>query len=198
MRRIGRKKIPVYSIVATDSRNARDGRYIEDLGRYYPLREPAEVKLDEERALYWLENGAQPSDTVHSILHRRGILLQHHLKKKGESPDEIQRSVEEFRDRMAAEGKDLKMVVEPQGEDALQKERERAEELDEEARLRSQATPLPVDDAVVQEEEPAPAANDEEEGDAPEAETPSGDAESTEAPADESDEVEDESDTKDD
>lgn len=152
MRRLGRKKIPVYSIIATDSRNARDGRYIEDLGRYYPLREPAEVKLDEERALYWLKNGAQPSDTVHSILHRRGILLQHHLQKKGESPDEIQQQVEELRERMAAEGKELKMVVQPRGEDALQKERERAEELDEEAQLRAQATSIPVDDSVVQEE----------------------------------------------
>jgi small subunit ribosomal protein S16 len=153
MRRLGRKKIPVYSIIATDSRNARDGRYIEDLGRYYPLREPAEVKLDEERALYWLKNGAQPSDTVHSILHRRGILLQHHLQKKGESPDEIQKQVEELRERMAAEGKEIKMVVQSRGEDALQKERERAEELDEEAQLRAQATSIPVDDAVVQEEE---------------------------------------------
>lgn len=199
MRRIGRKKIPVYSIVATDSRNARDGRYIEDLGRYYPLREPAEVKLDEERALYWLENGAQPSDTVHSILHRRGILLQHHLKKKGEAPDEIQESVEEFRERMAAEGKDLKMVVEPQGEDALQKERDRAEELDEEARLRSQATPIPVDDAVVQEEESATDADAAEESDASDGEAPAPDAESTEASADAGEEAEgdDEPDAKD-
>jgi len=149
MRRLGRKKIPVFSIVATDSRNARDGRYIEDLGRYYPLREPAEVKLDEERALYWLENGAQTSDTVHSILHRRGILLQHHLQKKGESPDVIEQEVEEFRQRMAEEDKEIKMIVEPEGEDALQKERERAEELDEDARLRAQATPI----SVVQEEE---------------------------------------------
>ena len=155
MRRIGRKKIPVYSIIATDSRNARDGRYIEDLGRYYPLREPAEVKLDEERALYWLENGAQPSDTVHSILHRRGILLQHHLKKKGESPDEIQTQVEELRQRMVAEGKELKMVVDARGEDALAKERERAEDLDEEAQLRAQATSIPVDDDVAEEEDTA-------------------------------------------
>ena len=73
-------------IVAADQRDARDGRYIEDIGRYYPLHEPAEVWLDEERSLYWLENGAQPSDTVRSILHRRGLMLHHHLKKKGEPP----------------------------------------------------------------------------------------------------------------
>jgi small subunit ribosomal protein S16 len=149
LRRIGRKKIPVYSIVAADQRKARDGRYIEDLGRYYPLREPAEVRLDEERALYWLDNGAQPSDTVRSILYRRGLMLQNHLKQKGEPADKIEEKVEEFRQRMAEQGDDIKMAVQPQGADALDHERERAEELDEEARLRAQATPL----SVVQEEE---------------------------------------------
>jgi small subunit ribosomal protein S16 len=148
LRRIGRKKIPVYSIVAADERKARDGRYIEDLGRYFPLREPAEVQLDEERALYWLDNGAQPSDTVRSILYRRGLLLQNHLKQKGEPADKIEEKVEEFRARMADRGDDIKMAVQPRGADALEKERERAEELDEEARLRAQATPL----SVVQEE----------------------------------------------
>lgn len=171
LRRIGRKKIPVYSIVAADERKARDGRYIEDLGRYYPLREPAEVRLDEERALYWLDNGAQPSDTVRSILYRRGLLLQNHLKQKGEPADKIEEEVEEFRQRMAEQGDDIKMAVQPRGEDALEKERERAEELDEEARLRAQATPL----SVVQEEageesgeatEAAPEEGEEPEGEA--------------------------------
>jgi small subunit ribosomal protein S16 len=188
MRRLGRKKIPVYSIIATDSRNARDGRYIEDLGRYYPLREPAEVKLDEERALYWLKNGAQPSDTVHSILHRRGILLQHHLQKKGESPDEIQKQVEELRERMAAEGKEIKMVVQSRGEDALQKERERAEELDEEAQLRAQATSIPVDDAVVQEEEGTAADETQAEANAQEATDASAEADDAGAEEDAEDE----------
>lgn len=178
LRRIGRKKIPVYSIVAADSRNARDGRYIEDIGRYFPLREPAEVRLDEERALYWLDNGAQPSDTVRSILYRRGLLLQNHLKQKGESPDKIEQAVEEFRDRMAEKGEDLKIAVQPRGQDALEKERERAENLDEEARLRAEATPL----SVVQEEEEAEAEGDAGEGstadaeEAPEAEADSEDA----------------------
>jgi len=155
LRRIGRKKIPVFSIVAADSRNARDGRYIEDIGRYYPLREPAEVRIDEERALYWLDNGAQPSDTVRSILYRRGLMLQNHLIQKGESPDVIEEKVAEFRERMAEKDEDLKMAVQPEGADALQKERERAEDLDEEAQLRAQATPL----SVVQEDEGEAAAD---------------------------------------
>jgi small subunit ribosomal protein S16 len=172
LRRIGRKKIPVYSIVAADERKARDGRYIEDLGRYYPLREPAEVRLDEERALYWLDNGAQPSDTVRSILYRRGLLLQNHLKQKGEPADKIEKKVEEFRERMADQGDDIKMAVRPRGADALEKERERAEELDEEARLRAQATPLSVvqeEDEGPEEETPDDAPADEDEADAPEA-----------------------------
>jgi len=186
LRRIGRKKIPVFSIVATDSRNARDGRYIEDLGRYFPLREPAEVQLNEERALYWLDNGAQPSDTVRSILYRRGLMLQNHLKQKGKPADEIEKAVQDFRERMAEQGDEIKMAVQPQGQDALEKERERAEELDEEARLRAQATPL----SVVQEEEAEAGSADEDEA-APDAEESSAEAdvdeEAPEADASEAD-----------
>jgi small subunit ribosomal protein S16 len=180
LRRIGRKKIPVYSIVAADQRNARDGRYIEDIGRYFPLREPAEVRLEEDRALYWLENGAQPSDTVRSILRRRGLLLHHHLKKKGESPGEIESAVEEFRERMAEQGEEVKIAVGTRGQDPLERERERAEEIDEEAQLRAQATPL----SAVQEETEA------EDADA------ASDMDEPEAAADEADEADDTDDTE--
>ncbi|WP_263835045.1 30S ribosomal protein S16 [Salinibacter sp.] len=180
LRRIGRKKIPVYSIVAADQRNARDGRYIEDIGRYFPLREPAEVRLEEDRALYWLENGAQPSDTVRSILRRRGLLLHHHLKKKGESPGEIESAVEEFRERMAEQGEEVKIAVGTRGQDPLERERERAEEIDEEAQLRAQATPL----SAVQEETEAEDANTASDMDEPE------------AAADEADEADDTDDTE--
>ncbi|HEY5564801.1 MAG TPA: 30S ribosomal protein S16, partial [Rhodothermia bacterium] len=63
LKRMGRRKAPVYAIVATDSRSPRDGRYIEDLGRYYPVKQPAEVSFDADRVNYWLDQGAQPSDT---------------------------------------------------------------------------------------------------------------------------------------
>ncbi|MCS4201242.1 30S ribosomal protein S16 [Salinibacter ruber] len=199
LRRIGRKKIPVYSIVAADQRNARDGRYIEDIGRYFPLREPAEVRLEEDRALYWLENGAQPSDTVRSILRRRGLLLHHHLKKKGESPGEIESAVEEFRERMAEQGEEVKIAVGTRGQDPLERERERAEEIDEEAQLRAQATPL----SAVQEETEAEEAEDVETADAedadaasetdePEAATDAADETDASADADDNEEPEDE------
>jgi len=184
LRRIGRKKIPVYSIVAADQRNARDGRYIEDIGRYFPLREPAGVRLEEDRALYWLESGAQPSDTVRSILRRRGLLLHHHLKKKGESPGEIESAVEEFRERMAEQGEEVKIAVGTRGQDPLERERERAEEIDEEAQLRAQATPL----SAVQEETEAEEAEDVETADAEDADAAS-ETDEPEAAADEADET---------
>lgn len=72
--RMGAKKAPFYRIVVMDSRKARDGEYIEQLGYYNPVKEPAEVKLDVELAKKWIGNGAQPTDTVRSILKNNGVL----------------------------------------------------------------------------------------------------------------------------
>ena len=68
LRRMGAKKSPYYRIVVADSRNARDGRCIEEIGTYNPLTDPAEIKVDAERAKYWVANGAQPTDTVRGLL----------------------------------------------------------------------------------------------------------------------------------
>lgn len=83
LRRIGKKKQPFYRIVAINSRAARGGRYIENIGTYNPLTNPAKIELKEDRALYWLKQGAIPSDTVRSFLRRKGILLKWHLIKRG-------------------------------------------------------------------------------------------------------------------
>ena len=80
---MGKKKQAFYRIVAIDSRVARDGKYLENLGTYNPRTEPASIDLKAERALYWLGTGAKPTDTVRSILSRRGVLLQWHLRKRG-------------------------------------------------------------------------------------------------------------------
>ncbi|MBR7111258.1 MAG: 30S ribosomal protein S16 [Clostridia bacterium] len=72
--RMGAKKAPFYRIVVMDSRKARDGEYIEQLGYYNPVKEPAEVKLDVELAKKWIGNGAQPTDTVRTILKNNGVL----------------------------------------------------------------------------------------------------------------------------
>ena len=68
LRRMGAKKAPYYRIVVSDSRSPRDGRFIEEIGSYNPLANPAEIKVDAERAQYWVKNGAQPTDTVKSLL----------------------------------------------------------------------------------------------------------------------------------
>jgi small subunit ribosomal protein S16 len=73
LQRFGRKHHPFYRVVVADSRTGRDGKFIEKLGHYNPLTEPAEITVNEERALYWLQVGAQPSDTVKSILSKMGI-----------------------------------------------------------------------------------------------------------------------------
>lgn len=68
LRRMGAKKAPYYRIVVSDSRSPRDGRFIEEIGSYNPLANPAEIKVDAERAQYWVKSGAQPTDTVKSLL----------------------------------------------------------------------------------------------------------------------------------
>jgi small subunit ribosomal protein S16 len=79
--RMGRKKRPFYRVVVADSRARRDGDFIEILGYYNPLTEPAEIKINEEKALKWLENGAIPTDTVRSILSRLGVIKTFAEKK---------------------------------------------------------------------------------------------------------------------
>ena len=74
--RYGSKKSPFYRIVATDSRNPRDGRFIEVVGTYDPLTNPATVKLDEEKVMKWLRLGAKPTDTVKSLLSKEGLLAK--------------------------------------------------------------------------------------------------------------------------
>lgn len=82
LKRMGSKQKPFYRIVAADSRSPRDGRFIETVGTYDPIKKPAEVKVNEELALKWLNNGAQPTDTVRSILSKEGIMAKYADSKK--------------------------------------------------------------------------------------------------------------------
>ena len=74
LRRMGAKKNPYYRIVVADSHFPRDGRFIEEIGTYNPLTEPSEIKIDAERALTWIKNGAQPTDTVKTLLKKAGVI----------------------------------------------------------------------------------------------------------------------------
>ncbi|HLZ55968.1 MAG TPA: 30S ribosomal protein S16 [Ktedonosporobacter sp.] len=80
--RTGKKKAPSYRVVVADSRSPRDGRIIENIGWYNPLVEPSAIHIDEEKALKWLKNGAQPTDSVASLLKRAGIQARFDLTKQ--------------------------------------------------------------------------------------------------------------------
>ncbi len=73
LKRVGAKKKPAYRVVIADSRSPRDGRFIEEIGYYQPVADPVVIKIDEERALYWMARGAQASDTVRALLKKTGI-----------------------------------------------------------------------------------------------------------------------------
>ena len=96
LRRMGKKRQPIYKVVAADARSPRDGKYIEAIGSYNPKTDPATVELNEERALYWLGCGAQPTDTVKNLLNKQGILLKKELLKEGLSEEAISAKLEEW------------------------------------------------------------------------------------------------------
>jgi len=93
MKRMGTKKRPFYRIVATDSRNRRDGRFIEELGYYDPLTTPPNIKLDEEEIFKWMKDGAIPSTNVEGLMRRAGILKKWQFVKAGVPADQIDAKV---------------------------------------------------------------------------------------------------------
>ncbi len=97
LRRMGKKRQPLYKVVAADSRSPRDGKFIEALGNYNPRTEPLTVEINAKKAIEWLEKGAQPTDTVRTLLSKLGILYQFELKKQGLSEEEIAKKVEEWK-----------------------------------------------------------------------------------------------------
>jgi small subunit ribosomal protein S16 len=84
LRRVGRKKTPIYRIVVADSQAPRDGRFIEIIGNYSPRQGDRAIDLKTDRANYWLDHGAQPSDTVRSLLRRAGVLKARHERRVGD------------------------------------------------------------------------------------------------------------------
>ncbi|WP_062197830.1 30S ribosomal protein S16 [Massilibacterium senegalense] len=81
LKRMGAKRSPFYRVVVADSRSPRDGRVIEEIGTYNPVANPVEVKIDEEKALQWMQNGAKPSDTVRNLFSKQGLMEKFHNAK---------------------------------------------------------------------------------------------------------------------
>lgn len=82
LKRMGAKKNPFYRVVVADARSPRDGKFIEEIGYYDPSTVPATVKIDEEKAMKWLTNGAKPSDTAKSLLQKQGIMAKFTASRK--------------------------------------------------------------------------------------------------------------------
>ncbi len=96
LRRVGKKKMPMYHIVAADSRAARGGKFIEVVGRYEPLQTPLLVTTKDERVVYWLKQGALPSDTVRSLFQRTGLWLKWSMLKRGADAAAIATEMEKW------------------------------------------------------------------------------------------------------
>jgi small subunit ribosomal protein S16 len=189
LRRIGRRKRPVWAVVAADNRRARDGRYIEDLGRYYPLEQPSRTELDEERVMHWLEQGAQPSDTVRSMLSKRGLMLAMDLRRQGKDPDEIREAVADHREKHGEGDEDVALTAADRRQQALEAERERVAELEaeeerrrkeEEERKRREAEEEAEEEAAAEAAEDEEAAADEERAEAADEEAEAAAAEAQE------------------
>jgi small subunit ribosomal protein S16 len=102
LRRLGKKKQPIYKIVAADSRSPRDGKFLEALGVYNPLTNPHSIELKEDRVNYWLDNGAQLTNTVKSLLNQKGITLKRDLVKHKVSADKIEAELNNWQSKREA------------------------------------------------------------------------------------------------
>lgn len=105
LRRMGKKKQPIYKLVAADSRSPRDGKFLEAVGFYNPLTNPHTLDLKEDRILYWLKVGAQPTHTVKSLLRQKGITLKKELLSKGLDEEKVKSELEKWQKMKEASAK---------------------------------------------------------------------------------------------
>ena len=129
LRRMGKKKQPIYKIVAADVRSPRDGRFLEALGIYNPLTEPHSINIKEDRVLYWLNNGAQATKTVKSLLRQQGITLKNELTKRGVAEDIIESELSDWKKKKeaSASGKGKKVKVSRKSKAKAESTKETAE-----------------------------------------------------------------------
>jgi small subunit ribosomal protein S16 len=114
LRRVGAKKQPSYRVVIADSRAPRDGRFIETVGFYNPRTEPPTIEIKEDRALYWLSQGAQPTDSVASLLNRLGTMERLARLKSGEPLDALLAEAAAAREQLAEEASEPELEAEAQ------------------------------------------------------------------------------------
>ncbi|ROL57266.1 30S ribosomal protein S16 [Bacteroidetes/Chlorobi group bacterium Naka2016] len=131
LRRKGKKHYPVYDIVVVDARVKRDGKYLERLGYFDPNTQPSTIQINSERAIFWLNQGAQPTDTVRNLLSYEGVLLARHLQFKGKTPEEIEEIVRKHKEIVLARYFRRKELRKKR-EEAKKKAKEQAEQVAQE------------------------------------------------------------------
>jgi len=162
--RHGKKHHAYYHIVVADSRSPRDGRYIEVLGKYDPNSNPATILLDNEKALAWLNKGAQPTDTTRAILSYKGVMFEKHLKRgiaKGllteeTAAEKLQLWLEGKNNKIEEKRKRLLTTKEKEAEARLAEEKVKKEAIAEKVRIKN--TPPPMEEKVAEVEENLPEA----------------------------------------
>lgn len=177
LRRQGRRKAPHYAIVAADSRSPRDGRYIEKVGFYNPIAQPAHVHIDQDLVIKWMKNGAQPTGTVRDILRHTGTTLKYALVKQGKSEEQVAAIYDRWLEEKRKKRKKKMILVDAAGNPL--------EEVPTAAAAAPAATPAepamdaPADDAA----DTAEATAEEVAAEAPAEEAPAAEAAAEETPA---------------
>ena len=151
LRRMGKKKQPIYKVVAADVRSPRDGKFLEAIGLYNPLTNPHTININEDRALYWLSVGAQPTDTVKSLLTQKGILLKRELISRGLSEDKIEAEMSNWEKMREAKQKSLK-VQKKKSKKAAAKEAIQAEVKTEEPETKVEETEVKTEEPEIKED----------------------------------------------
>lgn len=164
LKRMGRKKRPFYRVIAADSRAPRDGRFIEKIGYYDPLTDPARVELDEERVLYWLGVGAIPSPTVKNMLSKQGIILKFDLSKRGLPQEKIDEELKKWEALQLEKQRRVELLQKLKEEEKTsEKEKAKKEEVPaEEPTVAVEAAPEPEKSEASKPEESTEAAVTEE------------------------------------
>ncbi len=159
--RRGRKKLAKFDVIVADARAPRDGRFIEKIGTYDPLTNPATIDLNDDKAFQWLMNGAQPSDTVKAMLSYRGIMMRKHLQigvvKGAISQEEADRKLNEWKEAKTAKIQNKKDTL-SEAKQADAKARKAAETKVKEARAEAIKKKAQVIEAAATEQAAAPVA----------------------------------------
>lgn len=148
---MGKKRQPIYKLVAADARSPRDGKFIEAIGSYNPKTEPATVEIAEDRALYWLGCGAQPTITVKGLLSKKGILLKQELIKKGLSEDEINAKIDDWSKNQEASLDKKKAKAEQKAKEKAEAEKNKLEEEAKKKELEAKEAEAEVTDTASEE-----------------------------------------------